>query len=177
MKKLCSHKQRNRRQGGRNYCSLVVLSLICFFSGLCIPVSYWLYINILKAVDDSWDFSCHTFWSDLSNFHLYLLLPSFQNVDSRIFQILIIVSQQWEERTMTSVLSNMMSIVASYLSHKHSCCSIHENACVPEHISQYTVERSLIFFIREGHVEGTSKDSQIFVRDGKFVIPCLKIVR
>ena len=31
------------------------------------------------------DFSCHTFSSDLSNFHLYLLLPSFQCVDSRIF--------------------------------------------------------------------------------------------
>lgn len=78
---------------------------------------------------------------------------------------------------MTSILSNMTNIVASYLSDKHSCCSIHENAGVPEGISQYTVERSLIFFIREGQVEGTSKDSQLFVRDRKFVIPCLKKIK
>lgn len=78
---------------------------------------------------------------------------------------------------MTSILSNMTSIVASYLSDKYSCCSIHENAGVPESISQYTVERSLIFFIREGQVEGTSKDSQFVVRNRKFVIPCLKKLR
>lgn len=75
---------------------------------------------------------------------------------------------------MTSIFTNMTSIVASYLSDKHNCCSIHENAGVPEGISQYTVKRSLIFFIRDGQVEGTSKDSQFFVRDRKFVIPCLK---
>ena len=78
---------------------------------------------------------------------------------------------------MTSILSNMTSIVASYLSDKHSCCNIHENAGVPEGISQYTVERPLIFFIRGGQVEGTSKDSQFFVRNRKFVIPGLKKVR
>ena len=53
----------------------------------------------------------------------------------------------------------------SYLAAKHSCCSIHGNADVPQYISQYTVGRSLAFFIREGHVEGTSKDGHFFVRD------------
>ena len=53
----------------------------------------------------------------------------------------------------------------SYLAAKHFCCSIHENADISEYISQYTVGRSLVFFIREGHVEGTSKDSHFFVRD------------
>ena len=61
--------------------------------------------------------------------------------------------------------STKVFLQVSYLAAKHFCCSIHENADVPEYISQYTVGRSLVFFIREGHVEGTSKDGHFFVRD------------
>ena len=64
-------------------------------------------------------------------------------------------------------------LCVSYLTTKNDSCGINVRACDTEHLSQQTVQRSLVFFIREGHVQRTSEDKQLFIRDSKLVFQLL----
>ena len=67
----------------------------------------------LKHQTETEDVSCHAFLTNLSNFSLWVILPSLPNVEIRVYLQMVYtwISIDWGEHSVTSVSINVTSIV------------------------------------------------------------------